>query len=160
VHLLVNKRRICKDARYTQFQERRLLMWSVQLYNFFSCCDGTLWLYRPVLSSPGCVIRTDDATPSSLLTLAMLSTLRTKPVMLNHAQLAPPTSHLYNRRYVLVLTYIFICFCQVDALKKVSPLNFRLNYFSPRNYLHALLITDLCCCNNYWLNCIVKLLLT
>ena len=76
------------------------------------------WLYRPVLSSPGCILRTDDVAPSALLTLAMLSTLRTKPVMLNHAQLAPPICHLYIRRYVLVLTYIFICFCQADAIKK------------------------------------------
>jgi hypothetical protein len=66
----------------------------------------------------GCVIRTDGAAPSALLTLAQMSTLRTKPVTLNHAHLRPPICHLHIRRYVLVLTYIFICFYQVDALKK------------------------------------------
>ena len=118
VHLLVNKRRIYKNAPHTQFQERRLLMQSGQLYNFFSCCNGTLCLYRPVLSSPGCIMRTDDAARSTLLTLMTMSTLRTKTVMLNQAQLVPPICHLHIRRYVLVLTTFSSVFANRTHLKR------------------------------------------
>ena len=128
VHLLVNKRRIYKNTRYAQFQERRLSMQSVQLYKCFSCCDGTLWLYRPVLSSPGCVIRKNDAAPSAVPTLAMMSTLCTKPVMLNHPQSAPPTSHLHIRGYVLVLT-CFHLFLQSGSIEKGFPTKFSCTFF-------------------------------
>jgi len=113
VHTISGKEVINVDGRYTPF-----------LVVAMAHCG-----YTELYCAPGCVIKTDDAAPSALLTLVMMSTLRTKPVTLNHAQLAPPICHLHIRRYVLVLTCIFICLCQVDALKKVSPPNFRM-FFS------------------------------
>jgi hypothetical protein len=39
--LLVNKRRICKNARYTQFQEKKLIRYSVFILHFILCLGIT-----------------------------------------------------------------------------------------------------------------------
>ena len=117
VHLLVNKRRIYRKARYTQFQERRLLMQSVELCNVFSRCDGTLWLYRPTLSSPGCVIWTDNGAPSALLTgdvgYCPYQARHVEPCSVSSTHL--PSSHSKIR---LSVDTHFHLFCEVDAIKK------------------------------------------
>jgi hypothetical protein len=102
----------------------------------------------------------DDAAQPALLPLAMLHPVRTKPVILNHAQLAAPTCHLDIRRYVLVLTIHFHLFVLSGHTEKGSPPKFHIPFSSARNDLHAHFIMNSSCCNNYWLTCIVKLLLS